>query len=62
MRAEGLGVTARQLVDSLEMPRATTYRLLEHLVQCPDVTGFALGRRVRDLARAADARGEEVES
>ncbi|QMW68090.1 helix-turn-helix domain-containing protein [Mumia sp. ZJ1417] len=55
-------MTARQLVDSLEMPRATTYRLLEHLVQCPDVTGFALGRRVRDLARAADARGEEVES
>lgn len=54
--AMGAGVTARQLAEHLGMPRATTYRLLnllvqdEYLVRTPDLTGFALGTKVALLA------------
>lgn len=52
----GAGVSAREIAENLGMARATTYRLLKHLVQqeylvrSPDLSGFALGQRVRDLA------------
>lgn len=53
----GAGVTARQVSDNLGLPRATAYRLLnllvqdEYLVRMPDLRGFALGRKVVELAR-----------
>ena len=52
----GAGVTAREISDNLVMPRATTYRLLnllvqdEYLVRMPDLRGFALGRKVVQLS------------
>jgi len=52
----GTGVTAKEVSDNLEMPRATTYRLLnllvqdEYLVRMPDLRGFALGNKVVELA------------
>lgn len=52
----GAGVTAREISDNLELPRATAYRLLnvlvqdEYLVRTPDLRGFALGRKVVELA------------
>ncbi|GAA1549584.1 helix-turn-helix domain-containing protein [Nocardioides humi] len=54
----GAGVSAREIAENLGLPRATAYRLLKHLVQqeylvrSPDLSGFALGQRVRDLAIA----------
>lgn len=58
----GPGVTARQLSDRLGLPRATTYRLInllvqdEYLVRMPDLRGFALGRKVAELADVAHAQ------
>lgn len=55
----GAGATARELSDALGLPRATTYRLLnllvqdEYLVRTPDLSGFALGAKVVHLAVAA---------
>lgn len=55
----GAGVTARELSTRLALPRATTYRLLnllvedEYLVRTPDLSGFALGSKVAQLAAAA---------
>ncbi|TFB70666.1 transcriptional regulator [Cryobacterium glaciale] len=52
----GAGITARQISDNLGLPRATAYRLLnvlvqdEYLVRTPDLSGFALGRKVVELA------------
>jgi len=52
----GSGVTAREISDNLALPRATAYRLLnllvqdEYLVRMPDLRGFALGRKVVELA------------
>lgn len=52
----GPGVTAQQVSAALGMPRATTYRLLnllvqhEYLVRLPELSGFALGRKVALLA------------
>jgi DNA-binding IclR family transcriptional regulator len=52
----GAGVTAREVSDNLGLPRATAYRLLnllvqdEYLVRMPDLRGFALGRKVVQLA------------
>ncbi|WP_353807684.1 helix-turn-helix domain-containing protein [Agromyces sp. SYSU T00194] len=52
----GPGVTAQQVSTSLGMPRATAYRLLnllvqeEYLVRLPDLSGFALGSKVTQLA------------
>lgn len=52
----GPGVTAKQLSTTLGLAPATTYRLVnllvaeEYLVRLPDLRGFALGRRVIELA------------
>ena len=52
----GPGVTAREVSDNLGLPRATAYRLLnllvqeEYLVRLPDLSGFALGQKVVQLA------------
>lgn len=52
----GPGVTAREISANLRMPRATVYRLLnllvqeEYLVRLGDLSGFALGRKVAELA------------
>lgn len=57
--ALGAGVTAREISDALQLPRATTYRLLnllvedEYLVRTPDLAGFALGAKVAQLAAVA---------
>jgi DNA-binding IclR family transcriptional regulator len=58
----GAGVTAKELSARLTLPRATTYRLLnllvqdEYLVRTPDLSGFALGAKVAQLAAAAVPR------
>lgn len=60
----GAGVSAREIADNLQMSRATTYRILKHLVQqeylvrSPDLSGFALGARVRRLTAALDPDAE----
>lgn len=52
----GAGVSAQRISTELGLARATTYRLLnllvedEYLVRTPDLTGFALGARVAHLA------------
>ncbi|MBA4863954.1 helix-turn-helix domain-containing protein [Streptomyces sp. PSKA54] len=49
------GVTAKEISAALGLAPATTYRLLnllveeEYLVRMPDLRGFALGRRVAEL-------------
>ncbi|CAN5185496.1 hypothetical protein BH09ACT12_BH09ACT12_01280 [soil metagenome] len=51
------GITAREVVEELDMPRATAYRILNHLVaeeylvRSPDLRGFAFGKRMRELGR-----------
>lgn len=64
----GAGVTGTQVARNLRMPKATAYRLLnmlvedEYLVRVPDLSGFALGRKVVWLvARAEDVDGERPE-
>ncbi|NKX51949.1 helix-turn-helix domain-containing protein, partial [Arthrobacter deserti] len=59
----GPGGTGMEVSRNLGLPKATTYRLLnllvedEYLVRMPDLSGFALGRKVEMLVRlAADAR------
>ncbi|EGD44349.1 transcriptional regulator, IclR family [Nocardioidaceae bacterium Broad-1] len=55
----GPGITAKQISAALGLPRATTYRLVnllvqdEYLVRLPDLSGFALGHRVTLLASNA---------
>lgn len=50
------GITAREIHVRLDMPRATVYRILKHLVaeeflvRSPDLRGFALGRRMREFS------------
>ncbi|WP_159502486.1 helix-turn-helix domain-containing protein [Microbacterium sp. 18062] len=57
--ALGAGVTAREISDALGLPRATTYRLVnllvedEYLVRTRDLSGFALGAKVAQLAAVA---------
>lgn len=59
------GITAREIHEQLVMPRATAYRILQHLVaegylvRSPDLRGFALGNRMHEFFRAA-ARHLEV--
>ncbi|MGW1029494.1 IclR family transcriptional regulator [Streptomyces sp. NPDC002577] len=54
--AAGPGVTAKEISAALRLASATTYRLLnllveeEYLVRMPDLRGFALGRKVAELA------------
>lgn len=51
-------MTARELSGHLGLPRATAYRLLnllvadEYLVRTTDLSGFALGAKVAQLAEA----------
>ncbi|MCM3847265.1 helix-turn-helix domain-containing protein [Pseudonocardia sp. DR1-2] len=55
----GPGATARELSRTTGIPSATAYRLLNvlvadgYLVRISDLSGFALGRRTRELAGAA---------
>jgi len=55
----GAGVSAQRISAELDLPRATTYRLLnllvedEYLVRTPDLAGFALGAKVTQLAAVA---------
>lgn len=57
----GPGVTARTLVETVPLSKATIYRILKHLVEraylvrTPDLTGFALGPRVLALAEPAES-------
>jgi DNA-binding IclR family transcriptional regulator len=57
--SSGPGVTAKQLARALDLPSATTYRLLNilvadgYLVRLPDLQGFALGRRIGGLLGSA---------
>lgn len=57
----GAGVTAKEVSAALELPSATTYRLLSilvgegYLVRLPDLTGFALGHKIGVLIDAAVA-------
>jgi DNA-binding IclR family transcriptional regulator len=61
----GAGVTARTLVETVPLSKATVYRILKHLVEqeylvrTPDLTGFALGRRVLDLAGPPHSPGAD---
>ncbi len=66
--ALGPGVTTRELVKALPMSRATVYRILKHLVaqeyliRTPDLSGFALGARVRALGHAASLAPRDTSS
>lgn len=57
----GAGVSAQRISAELGLARATTYRLLnllvedEYLVRTPDLTGFALGARVAHLTGVVSA-------
>jgi DNA-binding IclR family transcriptional regulator len=61
----GPGITARQISTNLQLPRATAYRMLnllvqeEYLVRLPDVSGFALGRKVAQLAGVASDQNSQ---
>lgn len=52
----GPGATSKEISQALDYPTATTYRLLNllvqdgYLVRMPDLKGFALGQKVTDLA------------
>lgn len=64
----GPGVTGRELVAALPMSKATVYRIIKHLVEheylvrTPDLTGFMLGVRVLNLARAGAVSFEDRQS
>ena len=57
----GSGATAKEVAHATAIPPATAYRLLNllvadgFLVRIEDLSGFALGRRTRELATAAPA-------
>ncbi|WP_435595078.1 IclR family transcriptional regulator [Tsukamurella tyrosinosolvens] len=57
----GEGITAKEITARLGMPSATTYRLLTilvgegYIVRVPDLSGFALGRRLGVILDAAVA-------
>jgi DNA-binding IclR family transcriptional regulator len=57
----GVGVTAKDIAANLSIPTATTYRLLNilvaegYVVRLPDLSGFALGRKVAVIVDAAVA-------
>lgn len=60
--AHGTGVTAKEVSDALDYPSATTYRLLNllvqdrYLVRTPDLKGFALGSKVSEIAMWVEPR------
>lgn len=55
----GSGVTAKEVAHSLNLPQATTYRLINllvgegYLVRLPNLSGFALGRKIGIFVDAA---------
>lgn len=55
----GTGTTAKEITDTLQMPPATAYRVLnalvgdEYLVRTSDLRGFALGHAISGLITAA---------
>lgn len=57
----GRGITAKDVAAGLDMPSATTYRLLNilagegYVVRLPDLSGFALGHKIGVLIDAAVA-------
>ncbi|MGC0364741.1 DNA-binding IclR family transcriptional regulator [Rhodococcus sp. 27YEA15] len=57
----GSGVTAKEVARSLALPQATTYRLINllvgegYLVRLPNLSGFALGRKIGIFVDAASA-------
>ncbi|MBD0323460.1 MAG: helix-turn-helix domain-containing protein [Aldersonia sp.] len=57
----GVGVSAKDIAANLSIPSATTYRLLNilvaegYVVRLPDLSGFALGRKVAAIVDAAVA-------
>ena len=59
----GTGVTAHEISTNLGMPRATTYRIVNllvqdgYLVRMPDLRGFALGRKVVELVHLVAPTG-----
>lgn len=59
----GTGVTAQEISATLGMPRATTYRIVNllvqdgYLVRMPDLHGFALGRKVVELVHLVAPTG-----
>lgn len=63
----GAGASARNIAASTKIPPATAYRLLNllvaegYLVRVEDLSGFALGRRTRELAAAAPAPSDDVD-
>jgi DNA-binding IclR family transcriptional regulator len=63
--AAGPGLTASQIGSRLGLPRATTYRILKHLIQeeyvvrSPDLTGYCLGSRVVALAQVVAAQAQD---
>ncbi len=70
----GPGTTAHDISADLAMPRTTTYRIVklleqeEYLIRLPDLRGFALGRKVQEMAgpwvqqRAPQAVRSELEA
>ncbi|MGW4478128.1 IclR family transcriptional regulator [Rhodococcus triatomae] len=63
----GSGASARDVAALTRIPPATAYRLLNllvadgYLVRVEDLSGFALGRRTRELADAAPASERRVD-
>ncbi|MEE2032955.1 IclR family transcriptional regulator [Rhodococcus chondri] len=63
----GAGASARDVAALTRTPPATAYRLLNllvadgYLVRVEDLSGFALGRRTRELASAAPASVADVD-
>lgn len=63
----GSGASARDVAALTRIPPATAYRLLNvlvadgYLVRVEDLSGFALGRRTRELAGAATTPEQEVD-
>ncbi|OZF26086.1 IclR family transcriptional regulator C-terminal domain-containing protein [Rhodococcus sp. 14-2483-1-2] len=57
----GAGITAKTVAAQLDLPSATTYRLLNilagegYVVRLPDLSGFALGHKIGVLIDAAVA-------
>ncbi|MFD0000554.1 IclR family transcriptional regulator [Nocardia sp. NPDC127526] len=64
----GPGATAKSIAAHTGVPPATAYRLLNllvadgYLVRVEDLSGFALGRRTRELAAAATEPGPPADS
>lgn len=64
----GSGATAKDIAALADIPPATAYRLLNilvadgYLVRIADLSGFALGRRTRELAGGAAAEPTPIDN